>query len=134
MLVIKKEQIEKFIAEDDTQLVRVLRDIIREAFHEGVEGYSDETLDGMVRIGVERARSRGFSMAPDIAAFVAIMFEISPDFDQEEQVDAFLKDDTFSASMKIEQMLGRVQDDNWVKAEEMYDPKAWFPDNPESES
>jgi hypothetical protein len=128
MLVIKKEQIEKFIAEDDTQLVRVLRDIIREAFHEGVAIHSDETLDGMIRIGIERAKSRGFSMAPDIAAFVAIMFEISPDFDQEEQIDAFLKDETFSDSMKIEQMLGRVQDGDWIKAEETYDPVAWFPE------
>ena len=128
MLVIKKEQIEKFIAEDDTQLVRVLRDIIREAFHEGVAVHSDETLDGMIRIGVEHARSRGFTMAPDIAAFVAIMFEISPDFDQEEQINAFLKDETFSGSMKLEQLLGRIQEDTWVKAEEMYDPKAWFPD------
>lgn len=128
MLVIKKEQIEKFIAEDDTQLVRVLRDIVREAFHEGVEPHTDATLDGMIRIGVERARSRGFNSAPDIAAFVAIMFEISPDFDQEEQIDAFLKDETFSGAMKIEQMLGRVPDDDWAKAEEMYEPESWFPE------
>ncbi len=128
MLVIKKAQIEKFIAEDDTQLVRVLRDIVREAFHEGVAEYSDDTIDGMVKIGIERAKSRGFELAPEIAAFVAIMFEISPDFDQQEQIDAFLKDETMPKEIRMEQLLGRLQDDSWADAEKRYDPKAWFPD------
>jgi hypothetical protein len=128
MLVIKKAQIEKFIAEDDTQLVRVLRDIMREAFHEGVAEYSDDTIDGMVKIGIERARSRGFELAPEIAAYVAVMFEISPDFDQQEQIDAFLKDETMPKEMRMEQMLGRIQEASWAEAEKMYDPKRWFPD------
>ncbi|MFQ5412133.1 MAG: hypothetical protein ACE5EC_07535, partial [Phycisphaerae bacterium] len=79
MLVIKKKQIESFIAEDDTQLHRVISEIIRESFHESVGEYSDETLDSMVRIGIERAGTHGFERAEDIAAFVAVMFEISPE-------------------------------------------------------
>jgi hypothetical protein len=128
MLVIKKAQIEKFIAEDDTQLVRVLRDIVREAYSEGVAEYSDDTIDGMVKIGIERARSRGFEHTPDIAAFVAIMFEISPDFDQQEHIDAFLKDESMPKEMRMEQMLGRIPDQSWAEAEQLYDPKRWFPD------
>lgn len=133
MLVIKNEQIEVFIAEDDTQLVRVLAEIVREAFHEGVSEYSESRLEGMVRIGIKKARSRGFERAEDIAAFVALMFEISPNFDLNDQVDLLLKDDALPASMKIEQILGRVQEETWAELESTYDSRVWFPDQPEKE-
>lgn len=133
MLVIKKSQIEKFIAEDDPQLVRVVREIVREAFHEGVQEYSDEVLDGMVRKGIERARARDFSSAEDIAAFVALMFEISPNFDMQEQIDAFLKDVSVPQNMKIEQLLGRTPNEIWAEAESTYDPEAWFPETGSAE-
>ncbi|REJ75580.1 MAG: hypothetical protein DWQ47_08910 [Acidobacteria bacterium] len=128
MLIIKNSQIESFIAEDDTQLVRVIREIIQEAFHEGVETYSEKKLDGMVRMGIEKARSRGFERAEDIASFVSIMFEISPEFDMNEQIDAFLKDESYPPEMKLEQLLGRTQDDVWRAAEGTYDAKSWFRD------
>ncbi|QQS39655.1 MAG: hypothetical protein IPM63_09725 [Acidobacteriota bacterium] len=131
MLVIKKAQIQAFIAEDDTGLIRVIREIIREAFHEGVADYSDEKLDGMVRIGIEKAKSREFERAEDIAAFVAIMFEISPNFDIQEHIDAFFKDETVPKDMRMEFLLGRVQNETWAEAENTYDAKAWFPDSKE---
>jgi len=128
MLVIKKAQIDSFIAEDDTQLVRVLRDIVREAFHEEVEPHSDEALDSMIKIGIERARSRNFERAEDIAAFVALMFEISPVFDENEHIDALLKDASFPPRIRMEQMLGRTTDEVWKEAEGSYDANVWFPD------
>ncbi|HUF05715.1 MAG TPA: hypothetical protein VMM38_16255 [Aridibacter sp.] len=131
MLVIKKAQIEAFIAEDDIQLTRVIREIVQEAFHESVEEYSDEKLDGMVRNGIERAKSRGFERAGDIAAFVAIMFEISPNFDIQEHIDAFFKDDSAPKELRMEYLLGRIQNETWAEAENTYDAKAWFPDRQE---
>lgn len=128
MLVIRKEQIEKFIAEDNTQLIRVIREIVQEAFHEEVASHSDETLDGMVRIGIERARSRGFELAADISSFVALMFEISPRFDSVEAVDAILKDEKLSPGLKIEQIIGRVTEEAWLEAAQTYDEKIWFPE------
>jgi len=128
MLVIKRTQIESFIAEDDTHLVRVLREIIRESSHEEVSIHSDETLDKMVRIGIEQARSRDFERIEDIAAFVALMFEISPSFDMTEQIDLYFKDKTVPAEFKIEQLLGRMTEEQWHEAEGTYDARSWFPD------
>jgi len=130
MLVIKKEQIEKFIAEDDTQLIRVITEIVREAFYDGVKDHSDKTLESMAKIGIERAKSRKFERAEDIAAFVAIMFEISPGFDSVEQIDALLNDEAVPVDMRLEQMAGRIPDDVWAEAEMTYDSKTWFPDAP----
>lgn len=133
MLVITKEQIEHFIAEDDTQLLRVISEIIREAFFEGVEEYDDDTIESMVKIGIKRAKSYGFERAEQIASFIAIMFEISPNFDREENIKAFLKDKDTPNDQKFEQLLGRTTDEMWAEAEKTYDVKTWFPDNEESE-
>lgn len=127
MLVIRNEQLDSFIAADDTQLVRVISEIIREASYERVENYEDGKLEAMVRIGIERAKSRNFERPEDIAAFVALMFEISPNFDINEQIDALLKDEKLPPSVRIEQMLGRIQEESWREAEDTYDAKAWFP-------
>lgn len=128
MLVIRKDQLEEFIAEDDTQLVRVIREIVREAFHDEVAPHSDATLDGMVRIGIERAKSRGFDRAADIASYVALMFEVSPNFDSVEAIDAILKDDNMSPGLKIEQIVGRLTEEGWEEAARTYDEKIWFPE------
>lgn len=128
MLVIKKKQIESFIAEDDTQLHRVISEIIRESFHESVGEYSDETLDSMVRIGIERAGTHGFERAEDIAAFVAVMFEISPEFDTRDEVKAVFGDESIPDESKFEQLFGRVTEEEWVEAEKTYNVDTWFPE------
>ncbi len=128
MLVIKKKQIENFIAEDDTQMLRVISEIIREAFFESVENYTDETLRSMVKTGIERAKSHGFERAEDIASFVAVMFEISPRFDTNEEIKAVLDDETVPHERKFENLFGRIPDETWAEAENSYDAKIWFPD------
>ena len=58
MLVIREKQIQHFIAEDEPTLIRLIRQIIREANPERVSGYSDQLLDAMIKIGVEREIGR----------------------------------------------------------------------------
>jgi hypothetical protein len=133
MLVIKKEQIESFIAEDDTQLLRVISEIIRESFFESIENYDDETIRSMVKTGIDRAKSYGFERAEDIASFVAVMFEISPQFDTHEQIKLVLKEDSIPYDQKFEYMFGRIPEEIWAEAEKTYDAKVWFPENPQTE-
>ena len=78
MLVIRRSQLEEFIARDDAELVSVVRRAVRAANGSRVKVYTDQQLDAMVKIGIDRARSRGLEFAEDIAAFVAIMFEVAP--------------------------------------------------------
>jgi len=129
MLVIKKDQIEHFIAEDNTRLIRVITEIIREAFFESVEDYSDETLESMVKIGINRAKSHGFERAEHIASFVAIMFEISPNFDMIGSIQSVLTDKSIPDEGKFEQLLGLTTEEDWQEAEKSYDSTVWFPEN-----
>ena len=132
MLVIKNAQIDKFIAEDDTQLVKIISDIVREAYADGIGEYTDEQVAQMARIAIKKAISRGFERPEDIAAFAALMFEISPEFDMHEAIDAFLKDESIPVEYRIEQLLGRMPEEVWRSAQETYDARVWFPDPEES--
>lgn len=129
MLVIKQKQIDLFIAEDDTQLNRVISDIIREAFTEGLENYSDETVKSMAKIGIKRAKSHGFQRPADIAAFVAVMLEISPNFDTNEQVKFVLEDENIPTEQKFQYLFGRIPDEIWAEMESNYNAEIWFPEN-----
>lgn len=129
MLVIKKTQIQHFIAEDNTQLIRVISEIIREAFFETLEDYTDETVEFMVKLGIKRAESYGFERAESIASFVALMFEVSPTFDRSEGIQTILSDKNTVEENKFEQLFGMTTEETWIEAEKTYDPKDWFPEN-----
>jgi hypothetical protein len=127
MLIIRKEQIQHFIAETDAELVTLIAGIMREANPERVVDYSDETLETMVKTGIERARTHDFDRAEDIAAFVAVMFEIAPDFDENPEVKAILDDESFSVEERFKQLWGRTSDETWQELENKYDARVWFP-------
>ena len=129
MLVIRNEQIQEFIATDDDQLARVVAESVRKAVGERVEGYEDAELERMVRLGFERARSHGLTGAEDIAAFIAIMFEVAPRFDEQEDIRAVLDDPSFPPSIRLYQVFDRASDDAWNEAARRYEDSFWFPDS-----
>ena len=128
MLVIKKAQIQNFIAENDAELVRLIRQIMREICPGRVEGYSDRILDGMIRIGIDRAKKYEFENAETIASFVSVMFEISPTFDEQKEITDVLNDTNYPIDERFSQLWERIDDKIWQAAENSYDAKFWFPD------
>jgi len=129
MLVIRKEQIQEFIATDDDQLAKVVAEAVRKANGERVEGYEDAELERMVRLGFDRARSHGLTGAEDIAAFVAVMFEVAPRFDEQEAIKQVLDDPSFPPSMRFYQIFDRAPGEAWNEAGRRYEDSFWFPDN-----
>ncbi|HEY0429900.1 MAG TPA: hypothetical protein VGC76_19105 [Pyrinomonadaceae bacterium] len=127
MLIIRKEQIQYFIAETDAELIELIARAIRVGNGERVLEYSDETVERMVKIGIARARAHDFERAEDIAAFVAVMFEIAPNFDENAEVKAILDDTNFSVEERFKQLWGRTSDKLWVELENEYDARIWFP-------
>ena len=128
MLTIRAEQIQHFIVKDDSELVKLIAEIIRTANPERVADYADETIRSMVQIGVERARTHNFDRAEDIAAFVGVMFEISPTFDENEEIKTILDNADFLVEERFEQIWEVTPDKTWKELEDKYDAKVWFPD------
>ena len=128
MLTIRTEQIQHFIAKDDSELVKLIAEIIRIANPERVADYTDETLRSMVQIGIERARTHNFDRAEDIAAFVGVMFEVSPTFDENEEIKSILDNADSPVEERFEQLWEVTSDKTWKELEDKYDAKVWFPD------
>lgn len=128
MLVIRKEQIQHFIAQDEMDLVRLIRQIMRECCPVRVESYSDKVLDGMIRLGVEKSKKYNFEKSETIAAYVAVMFEISPNFDEQPSIKEVLEDQTYISDDRFFQLWRRVDEKVWLEAEQGYDARLWFPD------
>ena len=126
MFVIRKEQIQHFIAKDDSELVELIVQAIREANSERVSDYEDKKLEEMVKIGIDRARSYDLERGEDIAAFVALMFEIAPNFDEQEEIKTILADTNYAPSERINQLWKRASDEAWEEAEQSYKADVWF--------
>lgn len=127
-MIIRREQLEQFIARDDAELTAVVREAVRAANGTRVEIYEDPQLDAMVKIGIDRSRARGLEFAEDIAAFVAIMFEVAPRFDEQPDISAVLAADTLPPNLNLETLFGRAAEPAWVDAERKYEDSFWFGD------
>jgi hypothetical protein len=128
MLVIRNDQIQQFIASSDEELNAEVVKAVRYAIGDRVAPYDDATLEKMVAIGIERARANKFTAAEDIAAFVAIMFEVAPRFDEQQEVRAMLDAETFPLGERLARLFDMTIDPTWLDAERRYDDSFWFPD------
>jgi hypothetical protein len=126
MFVLKTAQIQHFIAADESELVDVISESIRLANGTRVAGYNDKELASMVKIGIARARTYGLTRAEGIAAFVAVMFEIAPRFDEQPEINEVLKDERFSPEVRLSQLFDRVTDEAWIEAQKKYEDSFWF--------
>src|SRR5580765_6774804 len=96
MLVISREQLDAFIPSDGDELVRLITVAIKKANPMRTLDHDPELLAGkMIATGIERAKSYGLTKPEDVAAFVAVMFEVAPNFDEQQEINAILNDVTF---------------------------------------
>lgn len=126
MLVIRQEQIDKLIMGSDDEFVEFLVNHVKEEHPDLSENYNDDALREMVKHGINRAKSHQLSTAEDLTAFISIMFEIAPNFDEQPQIKAVLDDETFPPESRIERMwTDAVSEEAWQEAEDNFDEKAW---------
>ena len=127
MLVIRQEQLDTLIKGTDEEYVEFLVGHVKEEFPEKTAERDDETLREMVRGGIRRAESHGFTTAEDQTAFISVMFEIAPNFDEQPQIKAVLDDEQFSPEDRFERLWSPlVPDEAWDEAAEKYNEDAWF--------
>jgi len=79
----------------------------------------------MVRAGVARARRYGLSGQAAIAAFVAVMLEAAPNFDVDPYLHRYLMDSDVPPNERIDHLLERALELDWIAVKEAYDPAAW---------
>lgn len=88
--------------------------------------YTDDELRNMVRIGIKKAEGYGFTLSEDQSAFVAIMFEVAPNFDTQPEIRSVLEESDLTPSARLEKLWSpAVPDEAWEKASEEYDESVW---------
>lgn len=135
MLKIRAEQMKAFQDAADTAFIKKLATHLREKHGDtGVQLPSGtflvfelpaETLETMIRTGIERAREYGFASEADLAGFVALMVETAPNFDNHPLLRRGLQDERVKLEERLQALLQHATEANWQVVKEEYDPSAW---------
>ncbi len=126
MLIIRDAQIQSLISQPGEDLEGLIAGAIKKANPMRVEGLQPERVRSMVRIGIEKARAVGLTKAEDLGVFVSLMFEVSPQFDQEPTIATVLDDTVYTPEDRLSQLFDRVPEEAWAAAVNLYDEKIWF--------
>jgi hypothetical protein len=125
-LMLRNEHYEAFAQLSDSILVDNLIDHLQDEHLGLVEDLEREDLETMVTSGVARARAYGFESVDDLGAFVAMMFEVAPNFDAHPQISAELANPEHEGPERWLAILEAVSETAWEEAERAYDEAAWF--------
>ncbi|MEP6900566.1 MAG: hypothetical protein ABJA66_02385 [Actinomycetota bacterium] len=87
-----------------------------------------ETLYDLVRTGIARARGYGITFESSIAAYTAVMFEVSPNFDTHRLCQVLLNDEEVEPNNRLDEVLNVLTEKNWESIRADYDPNAWKPE------
>lgn len=132
MLKIRKEQVDAFLPKTDEEIVDFIVAHLREESASLIERLPVESLREMVGNGVGRARGHGLRRLEDLTAFVSIMFEIAPDFDEHAELRRVLRDETVPADERMDELFDPELDDAWEEVVRYRDSvaraEAWFPE------
>jgi hypothetical protein len=79
----------------------------------------------MMRAGAGRARRYGLTGQAAIAGFVAVMLEAAPNFDGDPYLQRYLLDEDVPPNARVDHLLERAQELDWIAVREAYDPAAW---------
>lgn len=135
MLKIFPEQMKAFSAVADELLLRRVVDHLREKYADTVvqlpsdllivSKIGEDELKTMVGTGISRARGYGLSHESTLAAFVALMFEAAPNFDEYPLMQQILHDENTPANSRIDLLLSQASDEDWEAIKGTYRVGAW---------
>src|SRR5882724_8416337 len=104
MLVIRNEQMDTLIKGTDDEWVDFLVSNSKEEDPELQTKYTDEDLRIMLKSGIRRWESQRITSAKDQSAFVSIMFNVAPNFDEQPEIRTVLDDERFPPPQRMENL------------------------------
>lgn len=125
---IRKEQYDEFLQADAARFVSLIVDHLQQESPELVRDLPVPELREMVANGLVRARGHGLRADGDLMAFVSVMFETAPNFDEHPAIRRVLQDPSIPPNERLDAIFTRVPGRAWEEAEQRYDAGAWFPD------
>lgn len=123
---IRPDHMRAFKAEGEQAFEFRLAEHLREYQGALVNVLSDDKLLLLLRNGIARARNYKLSSEADLAAFVAVMFAIAPNFDRHPYIQDVLTDSRIQPNEKMDALIKRVPNFVWEEAGRKNNPMAWL--------
>lgn len=136
-LTVRREQMDVMSAVAEANFERRLAAHIRQSYPASmvkppdggefsVSQLTEDALTGLVRAGIAKSRKYEMSHESSIAAFVALMFDVAPNFDRFRLCAVLLDDEEKQADLRIEDILAVLSEKNYEAIRNDYDPAAWI--------
>lgn len=84
-----------------------------------------EGVEELVRHGLARAKQYELEDEASLAAFILLMFETAPNFDEHPLLRRFLEDENVQIDARVDNLMDRATEQNWDVVRKNYNPEAW---------
>lgn len=127
---LRQDQFDTWLqAEPDQFIESALRHIV-ETMPEEVRGIPLRLVVAMIEVAVQRARRHGLQSDSQVMGFVAVMFEVSPNFDEQPVLRAILSGPRLTPAQRWEAIFANTTELSaaWERAAHpnFYDPQVWI--------
>jgi len=122
---IRPEQEKEFEKYADLVFFRETVLYVKEQHADKVEGLSQDVIAQRVKTAIDRAKSFGLQLEGSILFFLALMFDIAPNFYEQPGIHKALTDGQSSPDLRMDELLDNTTDEDWDQAEESYDEGKW---------
>ena|SRR5215203_6073186 len=118
-MIIRKDQIDELRAAQEPEFAHELVRHLRTFHAPAVAERSDTTLYRLVRVKIREAHEYDLERSEDVAAFVALCFQISLNFHRQPAINAILLDPATPPERKIDRLNTEIIDSEWDEAQSL---------------
>jgi len=124
-MMIRSEQLQAFQDDLNDAFATKLMSHLQTHHADAVSGMPDALLRSRIRYGIRRAQGHGLRRDCDIGTFVALMFELSPAFDQSPRAREILFEISAHPDDRMQNVVDLMTDEDWEQAARMGDDSSW---------
>lgn len=125
MFRLDPRHLEAFRPQAEADFARRIAKHMKRVGTPGVQGLPDKTLTQRIRVGMLRAYSYGMARESTVAAFVALMFQFAPNFDEYPKFARILNNKRIRPDDRIDEVISEASDEDWRETRRRADPSAW---------
>ncbi len=125
LITLREEQLKRCYRRIEEDLVRIIGWHLRSEHGYLVQHLNQETLNMRVGFGIQKGRQYHLDTVADLAGFVGLMFEVSPNFDQHPRIQRILMSARIPPHEKLGYLVREVTEREWEEASRLFDGKNW---------
>jgi len=122
---LRQQHLEALRPQADAAFAREVINYLQTKQQRLVADLPEDELEQRVLSGLARARQYGFKRNSSFAAFVTIMLDIAPNFDEQPAIRAILNDRSIHPDLRIDTLIQHTTERDWEQAKLHSNPEVW---------